>query len=242
MRPIEDWERELPRAPKVRDFAGAIRARHPLGLIAEVKKASPSAGLIRPGFNPVEIARTYEQHGASCISVLTDERYFQGSLQDLRAVREAVGLPVLRKDFILDFYQLVEARAAGADCVLLIAECLTDHELRELTAAARDFGLQLLVEVYDTDNLARVLRLEPDLVGINNRNLRTMVTDLNHSIELRDRVPHDVLLVSESGIHQRADVERLVAAGIHAILVGETFMRSDDIGAKMDELLRPGNS
>ncbi len=236
-RSLEQLEQHLAQAPPVRDFAAALRARHPLGLIAEVKRASPSAGLIRPEFDPVEIAVTYERHGAACVSVLTDARYFQGCLEDLRRVRSAVNMPVLRKDFILDRYQLVEARAAGADCVLLIAECLSDEALRHLTTAAHELGLQCLIEIYDPANLDRVLPLHPALVGINNRNLKTMVTDLGHSIALRGRVPDDVLLVSESGIHHRADVERLLSAGIHAILVGETCMRSPDIGTKVDELL-----
>lgn len=236
-RSVVAWEQQLSAAPPVRDFVGALRSRHPLGVIAEVKKASPSAGLIRADFDPVAIARTYEEHGAACVSVLTDEQCFAGSIEHLRAVREAVGLPVLRKDFILDRSQIVEARAHGADCILLIAECLTDDELSQLSGAAAELGMQCLIEVYEPENLERVLRLNPPLVGINNRNLKTMVTDLGHSVRLRSGVPDDVLLVSESGIHRRADVERLLAAGIPAILVGEVLMRSEDIGRKLDELL-----
>ena len=210
-----------------------------MGLIAEIKKASPSAGLIREDFDPVKIAQTYEAHGAACISVLTDEHYFQGSLEYLTAVREVVSIPVLRKDFILDEYQLLEARVAGADCVLLIAECLTDEELARLYAATRALGMQSLIEIYDPANLARVLALDPlpTFLGVNNRNLKTFVTDLEHSVRLRSRVPEQILLVGESGIHTREDVLSLQSAGIHAMLVGESLMRPHDIGAQVDALL-----
>lgn len=236
-RPAAELQRQLADAPPVRDFAGALRAGRPMHVIAEVKKASPSAGLIRADFDPVTIAQTYERHGAACISVLTDESFFQGHLDDLRAVRQAVSIPVLRKDFILDRYQVLEARAAGADCILLIAECLDDCRLRDLYFYASELGLESLIEIYDPENLERVLRLEPSLLGINNRNLRTFVTDLAHSIDLRGKVPESCVLVSESGIHTRADVERLEAAKIDAMLVGETLMRAPDVGAKLDELL-----
>jgi len=221
----------------VRDFAAALKAGSGMRVIAEVKKASPSAGLIRAEFDPVEIARTYAEHGAACISVLTDGPFFQGSLDDLIAVRNAVSIPVLRKDFMLDRYQVLEARVAGADCILLIAECLDDCTMRDLYFYASELGMESLIEIYDPENLDRVLKLGPALIGINNRNLRTFVTDLAHSITLRPRVPADCVLVSESGIHTRADVERLEQAGIRAMLVGETLMRSADIGAKLRELL-----
>jgi len=224
-------------APPTRDFAGALRAAHPMGVIAEVKRASPSAGLIRGDFDPVVIATTYRDHGAACVSVLTDQKYFQGSLDDLRAVRAAVDLPLLRKDFILDRYQLLEARDAGADCVLLIAECLNEHELPALREAARELGLQTLVEIFEPENLERTLAVSPDVLGINNRNLKTLVTDLEHVVRLRDQVPPEVFLVSESGIRTRADIERLQAAEIHGVLVGETLMRNPDIGAALDTLL-----
>jgi indole-3-glycerol phosphate synthase len=236
-RPAE-WLREgLAAAPAVRDFVAALVQAGPVGLIAEVKKASPSAGLIRADFDPAAIARVYEGHGAACISVLTDERFFQGQLDDLRAVRRAVSIPVLRKDFLIDRYQVLEARAAGADCILLIAECLDDCTLRDLYFYASELGMEALVEIYDPENLERVLKLEPPLVGINNRNLRTFVTDLEHSLRLAAKVPQSTLLVSESGIRTHGDVERLCAAGIRAILVGETLMRSPDIGAAVDGLL-----
>lgn len=235
--PQADLEEQIASAPEPRDFADALRSQHPMGLIAEVKKASPSAGVIRENFDPVGIARTYASHGAACVSVLTDQRYFSGSLDDLREVRRTVECPVLRKDFIIDRYQILEARAAGADAVLLIAECLSDEELAELHSSAVGLGMQCLVELYEPDNLERVLRLNPPIVGVNNRNLKTMTTDLNHCIELRKQIPPDILMVGESGIHSRDDVERLQDAGIHAILVGETLMKSPDIGSKVDDLL-----
>lgn len=235
-RPPESLRERLSQAPPVRDFARALREGTGTRVIAEVKKASPSAGLIRADFDPVAIATTYERHGAACVSVLTDEQFFQGRLEYLTAVRQAVSIPVLRKDFLIDRYQVLEARAAGADCVLLIAECLDDCTLRDLYFHASELGMEALIEIYDPENLDRVLRLEPALLGINNRDLRTFVTDLEHSIALRDRVPDSCLLVSESGIHTRADVERLAKAGIDAILVGETLMRAPDIGARLDEL------
>ena len=224
-------------APPARDFFGALAAPGPIRLIAEIKKASPSAGLIRADFRPAEIGRTYERHGASCLSVLTDEPYFQGRLDDLRKVRAAVGLPVLRKDFILDSYQLYEARAAGADAVLLIAECLDDCQLRKLHNEAVALGMTPLVELYEPDNLQRVFDAGATLIGINNRDLHSFHTDLEHTLRLRERIPDVCVLVSESGIRTRADVERLASAGVDAILVGETLMASQDIGAAVDALL-----
>jgi len=236
-RPFESLLERLAEAPAVRDFAAALRSGTGMRVIAEVKKASPSVGLIRADFDPVAIARTYAENGAACISVLTDRQFFQGSLDDLTAVRNAVSIPVLRKDFLLDKYQVLEARVAGADCILLIAECLDDCRLRDLYFYASELGMESLIEIYDPDNLDRVLKLSPALVGINNRNLRTFVTDLGHSIGLRPRVPADCVLISESGIHLRQDVERLEKAGIRAMLVGETLMRAADIGKKLRELL-----
>ena len=235
--PAPTLEARLADAPPVRGFVASLEAHPPIGLIAEVKRASPSAGVIRDEFDPVKTATAYERHGAACISVLTDEKYFQGSLDDLVAVRRAVGLPVLRKDFLIDRYQVLEARAAGADCVLLIAECLDDCHLRELYFYASELGMDALIELYEVENLDRVLKLEPPLIGINNRNLRTFVTDLEHTIGLAPRIVPQALLVSESGIRTRNDVLRLKEAGVRAILVGETLMRSDDVGAKIGELL-----
>lgn len=236
-RPENALRPQVEAASAPRDFFAALATPGPIRLIAEVKKASPSKGVIRADFQPVDIAKTYERHGASCLSVLTDEQYFQGSLDYLRRVRAEVGLPVLRKDFILDSYQLLEARAAGADAVLLIAECLDDCNLRKLHNEAILLGMTPLVELYEPENLPRVLAAGATLIGVNNRDLRSFVTDLDHTLRLRDRVPDECLLVSESGIRTRADVERLSAAGVDAILVGETLMASPDIGAAVDALL-----
>ena len=181
--------KQLAAAPPVRDFLAALSAGPPIRLIAEVKKASPSKGVIRADFDPVEIARIYQRHGAACLSVLTDQPYFQGSLEHLRQVRAAVDLPVLRKDFIIDPYQVIEARAAGADAVLLIAECLDDDLLERLHEAIVDLGMTPLVELYEPANLARVLRIGARLVGVNNRDLRTFQTDLEHTLRLRRQIP-----------------------------------------------------
>ena len=237
-RPVEMLQEQLAAAPPVRDFTAALAsAAGGMGMIAEVKKASPSAGLIRADFDPVEIARVYESAGASCISVLTDEQFFQGHLDFLRQIRQAVSLPVMRKEFILDRYQVLEARAAGADCILLIAECLDDCKLRELYFYAAELGMESLIEIYEPDNLPRVLALEPNLLGVNNRNLKTFVTELGHSLSLKKQVPESCLFVSESGIRTREDVVRLQDGGVRAILVGETLMRADDIAGKVRDLL-----
>jgi indole-3-glycerol phosphate synthase len=220
-----------------RDFFAALAAPGPIKLIAEVKKASPSAGVIRADFNPVEIARIYEQHGATCLSVLTDEPFFQGRLEYLCDIRAAVTLPVLRKDFILDKYQLYEARAAGADAVLLIAECLDDCNLRALHNETVALGMTPLVELYEPANLPRVLEAGATLIGINNRDLHSFKTDLDHTLRLREQVPDECVLVAESGIRTRADVLRLQAAGVNAMLVGETLMANPDIGAAVEALL-----
>lgn len=237
LRPETSLSEQLNSAPPVRDFVQALRDANDIGLIAEVKKGSPSAGVIRADFDPVQIAKTYEQHGASCLSVLTDEHFFLGHLDYLKAVRAAVGIPVLRKDFIIDRYQVLEARAAGADCILLIAECLDDCHLRDLYFYASELGMESLIEIYDVENLDRVLKLEPALMGVNNRDLRTFVTDLEHTTRLAARIPSSTLLVSESGIKTRADIDRVKAGGARAILVGETLMRAPQIGAAVDELM-----
>jgi indole-3-glycerol phosphate synthase len=229
-------ERQLPQSPPVRDFRAALDTPADVQVIAEVKKASPSAGVLRADFDPVTIARTYEANGAACISVLTDEPFFQGRLAYLAAIRAAVTVPLLRKDFILDRYQLLEARCAGADAVLLIAEILDGPALPRLLHEAQDLGLQALVELYDADNLPRVLDSGARLIGVNNRDLRTFVTRLEHTLDLAARVPDDCCLVSESGIRTLQDVLRLQAAGVRAILVGETLMRAVDIGAALREL------
>lgn len=224
-------------APPVRNFCSTLAGDGPIRLIAEIKKASPSAGIIREDFDPIEIATIYAAHGATCLSVLTDESYFHGCLSYLKAVRQAVKLPVLRKDFILDEYQLLEARVAGADAVLLIAECLPDCNLRKLHDRSLELDMAPLVEFYDGDNLSRVLDTGATLIGINNRNLRNFETDLEHTIRLRKEIPDHCIVVGESGIRTRDDVVRLQAAGVHAVLVGETLMKSPDIGTAVDQLL-----
>jgi len=227
----------LPDAPPVRNFLTALARPSPIGLIAEVKKASPSKGIIRPDFHPVKIAETYRRHGASCVSVLTDRSYFQGDLDYLRQIRAAIDLPLLRKDFVIDPYQVVEARTAGADAVLLIAECLDDALLKTLHELIVELGMTPLVELFEPTNLPRVLEAGAQLVGINNRDLRTFETDLDHTLRLRRQIPDDRVVVAESGIRTRQDVQRLEAAGVDAMLVGETLMASSDIGAAVDELL-----
>lgn len=236
-RPLAEVEAAVADAPPVREFFAALASGDDVRLIAEVKKASPSAGIIREDFDPVTIAKTYAAHGASCISVLTDESYFQGSLTFLEQIRGQVDIPLLRKDFILDPYQLVEARAAGADAVLLIAECLDDCDLRSLHNRAVELGMTPLVEFYEPMNLSRVVDAGAQLIGINNRDLRTFETDLGHTIRMRQDLPSDCVVVGESGIRTREDVERLGAANVDAILVGESLMRNDDIGAAVDALL-----
>lgn len=236
-RPLAEIETQLAQTPQVRDFVAALRNAEGIGLIAEVKKASPSAGLIREDFDPVEIAQAYQSNGAACLSVLTDEPYFQGHLDYLKAVRAAVEIPVLRKDFIIDPYQVVEARAAGADCILLIAECLDDCHLRDLYFQASDLGMECLIEIYDPENLERVLKLDPPLLGINNRDLKTFVTELSHTTDLAKDVPDETLLVSESGIRTHEDVVHLQQFGVKGILVGESLMRQSDIGLAVRNLL-----
>jgi indole-3-glycerol phosphate synthase len=236
-RPLEELLEQTALAPPVRDFRGALTGPGPIRLIAEIKKASPSARVIRADFDPVAIARIYQEHGADCLSVLTDAPYFQGHLTDLESVRAEVAIPLLRKDFLIDDYQVVQARSAGADAVLLIAEILDDATLARLLARARSLGMAALVELHDAANLPRVLASGADLVGINNRDLRRFVTDIEHTLRLLDQVPPEVVLVSESGISTRRDVERLEAAGVSAILVGESLMRAPDIGLAVDRLL-----
>jgi indole-3-glycerol phosphate synthase len=234
--PLESLYEALKTAPLPRDFLAALSKGPPIRLIAEVKKASPSAGVIRADFDPVGIAKIYEQHGASCISVLTDRPYFQGRLEYLCQIRAAVSLPVLRKDFVIDRYQVAEARAAGADAVLLIAECLDDDALRDLHEAILGLGMTPLVELYERQNLRRVLDAGAQLIGINNRDLRTFHVDLGHCMRLRRDIPAGRIVVAESGIKTRQDVEELQAAGLHAMLVGETLMAKPDIGRAVEEL------
>ena len=227
--------------PPARDFAGALRAKIGSGqaaVIAEVKKASPSKGVLREHFVPAEIAASYARHGAACLSVLTDRQFFQGGPEYLQQARAACSLPVLRKDFMVDAYQVDEARAWGADCVLLIAACLDDAQLADLEAQALGLGMAVLVEVHDADELQRALRLKTPLIGINNRNLRSFEVTLDTTLSLLPQLPADRLLVTESGILGREDVQRMRAAQVHAFLVGEAFMRADDPGAALAELFR----
>jgi len=223
----------------VRDFVGAVRAKiaaGQAGVIAEVKKASPSKGVLRDHFVPAEIAVSYEKHGAACLSVLTDEQFFQGRAAYLQQARAACALPVLRKDFMVSDYQVYEARAMGADCILLIAACLDDAEMADLEACAHSLGMAVLVEVHDGHELDRSLKLKTPLVGINNRNLRTFEVTLDTTLGLLQNVPADRVLVTESGILGRADVQRMRQAHVHAFLVGEAFMRAPDPGAALAEL------
>lgn len=255
---VEEKQREIARLParliaagdlrdallergERRDFIAALKKpqRGAVGLIAEVKKASPSAGVICPNFDPVRIAREYEAAGASCLSVLTDEKFFQGSLDYLRQIREAVKLPLLRKDFIIDERQILEAIEWGADAILLIVAILTDEQLQKFHALAVEAGLAVLVEVHDAEELQRALKLTPALIGVNNRNLKNFKVDLGITEVLAAGLPkiNPPLLVAESGIHTRADVERLRQCGARAILVGESLMRGGDIAAKVQELV-----
>jgi indole-3-glycerol phosphate synthase len=235
--PLELLQSRLASAAPVRDFRGAVAAGSRIRLIAEIKKASPSAQILRDDFDPVTIAQIYEDHGAACISVLTDAPYFQGRLDHLTLVHSSVQLPILRKDFVIDEYQVFEARAANADAVLLIAEILDDLTLSQLLDRSREMGMAALVEFHDEVNLARVIASGAGLVGINNRDLRNFRSDIERTLRLRDQIPPEVLVVSESGISTRREVERLQAAGICAILVGESLMRAPDIGLGVDELL-----
>ena len=239
LRPIDELRQMARAASAPRDFVGAIRARIAQGkpaVIAEVKRASPSKGLLRADYDPAAIARSYAAGGAACLSVLTDRDYFQGDAAHLVAARAACALPVLRKDFVVDPYQVVEARSWGADAVLLIAAALEADAMAAMERAALDLGMSVLVEVHGADELARALRLATPLIGINNRNLRTFETRLEVTLELLRSVPRGRVVVSESGIATAADVGRLRAAGVNAFLVGEAFMRAADPGHALAEL------
>ncbi len=219
-----------------RDFEGALRRKIAAGrsaVIAEIKKASPSKGLLRADFIPADIAQSYAEAGAACLSVLTDRQFFQGQNDYLKQARASCDLPVLRKDFIVDLYQVYESRVVGADCILLIAACLQDEQMAELEAIARSLDMAVLVEVHDGAELERALKLKTALVGINNRDLRTFEVKLETTLSLMERVPPGKLLVTESGILAPADVQRMREAGVHAFLVGEAFMRADDPGAAL---------
>ena len=225
-----------------RDFEAALRAKIAAGeaaVIAEIKKASPSKGVLREDFIPADIAQSYAEHGAACLSVLTDKQFFQGSVDYLKQARASCQLPVLRKDFMVDPYQVYESRAMGADCILLIAACLDDAQMVDLEAVAHGLGMAVLVEVHDEPELHRALKLKTALLGINNRNLRTFEVSLDTTLGMLPTVPADKLLITESGILSRADVERMRAAQVHAFLVGEAFMRAPDPGAALADLFKP---
>ncbi len=240
VRDLASVRRDADAAAAPRDFAGAMQRRVAAGaaaVIAEVKKASPSKGVLRADFRPAEIAASYERHGAAAISVLTDVSFFQGSAEALQQARGACALPVLRKDFMVDPWQLYESRAMGADAILLIVAVLDDAALRDFEAIAAGLGMAVLVEVHDAAELDRALRLKTPLIGINNRNLRTFEVSLATTFGLLERIPADRLVVTESGVATPADVMRLRSAGVHAFLVGEAFMRADDPGAELARLV-----
>jgi indole-3-glycerol phosphate synthase len=226
-----------------RDFVGALRAKIAAGqpaVIAEIKKASPSKGVIREDFIPADIAQSYAENGAACLSVLTDVQFFQGQVDYLKQARASCQLPVLRKDFMVDAYQIYESRAMGADCILLIAACLNDAQMKDFENIARSLDMAVLVEVHDGAELERALKLKTPLIGINNRNLQTFEVSLDTTLSLRAQVPAERLLVTESGIHTRDDVLRMGAAGVNAFLVGEAFMRAPDPGVALAAMFGAG--
>jgi len=237
--PLPDLRARIDDAELPRGFAGRLQLTVESGrpaVIAELKKASPSQGVLRAGFDPAAIAASYERGGATCLSVLTDEQYFQGRAEDLRIARAACSLPVLRKDFIVDPYQVYEARALSADCVLLIAAALSDGMMGELCSLARDLRMDTLLEVHDAQELERALELDTPLIGVNNRSLHTFETQLDTTLELLPRIGGGRLVITESGIHTREHVARMRSHGINCFLVGEAFMRAGDPGAKLAEL------
>lgn len=236
-RPLKTVVAAAKDALEPRDFLAALNNAAGIALIAEVKKASPSKGIIRADFDPVAIAQIYATSGASCISVLTDENFFQGHLDYLTSIRQRVNIPLLRKDFIIDPYQVFEARAAGADAVLLIAECLEADQLISLHQCIVELGMTPLVELYDDQNIEKVMAANPVLVGVNNRDLNTFDVDLSHSVKVKQRLPESVTFVSESGIYTRSDVEMLEKSGVDAMLVGESLMRAEDISTAVKTLL-----
>ena len=238
-RPLKSLRAQVAGAPEPRDFLGALKAAAAQArpaVIAEIKKASPSQGVLREAFDPAAIARSYAAAGASCLSILTDRQFFQGDAEYLKQGRAACALPVLRKDFIIDPWQVYESRLMGADCILLIVKALGDAQLRELAALASDLGMDTLLEVHDGEELERALALKPPFVGINNRDLKSFHTDVAVTLELLPRIPKDCLVVTESGIKSRDDVAHMRGHGVQGFLVGEAFMRAPDPGVKLAEL------
>ncbi len=237
--PLDQLRRQLEAATAPRGFISALRDKQSSGLaavIAEIKKASPSKGVIREDFDPVQIAKSYARGGAACISVLTDRDYFQGHDDYLVAARNACLLPVIRKDFIIDAYQVYEARALGADCILLIVAALEDMALKDLYCLSSELGMDTLVEVHDQQELERAMHLDLDILGINNRNLHTFETSLSTTLDLLDQIPESCLLVTESGIHSSEDVQLMRDHGVNSFLVGEAFMRAEEPGAELKAL------
>ena len=241
-KPLAAMRADAESRTQTRDFVGAIRQKIATGksaVIAEVKKASPSKGVLRADFMPADIAQSYAEHGAACLSVLTDKQFFQGEPDFLKQARASCGLPVLRKDFMVDAYQVYESRVMGADCILLIAACLDDAQMKDMEALAFSLDMAVLVEVHDGDELERALKLKTPLIGINNRNLKTFEVALTTTLDLMDRLPEGRVLVTESGITTSADVQRMRGAGVQAFLVGEAFMRAEDPGTAVGELFGP---
>ncbi len=244
-RPLRVLSAQAATAPPIRPIVAALQARIAAGrpaVIAEIKKASPSKGVLREDFRPADIAAAYERHGAACLSVLTDTDFFHGAMADLQAAREACALPVLRKDFVIDAYQVYEARVAGADCILLIVAALGDAHMVELSQLALELGMDVLVEVHDGGELERALMLDLPLIGINNRDLRTFDTTLQTTLDLLERIPGNRLVVTESGILSRDDVTLMRSRGVNAFLVGEAFMKADDPGRQLAALFDVGPS
>jgi len=238
-RPLAEVRSAAQAAPPARDFVGGLRAKLAAGLpavIAEIKQASPSKGVLRDNFEPAAIARSYDRHGAACLSVLTDAQFFRGRIEHMMLARAACGLPVLRKDFVIDPYQLYESRAAGADCILLIVAALDLPRMRALETVAHELGLAVLVEVHNVSELDLALQLTTPLIGINNRNLHTFETRLDTTLNLLDRIPHERLVVTESGILGPQDVKTMREAGVNCFLVGEAFMRATDPGVELGRL------
>ncbi len=241
-KPLADVRFDAESRVLTRDFVGAMRAKIAAGqaaVIAEIKKASPSKGVLREDFIPADIAQSYAEYGAACLSVLTDVQFFQGCVDYLKQARASCQLPVLRKDFVIDAYQIYESRAMGADAILLIAACLDDAQLQDFEQIARSLDMAVLVEVHDGAELARALKLKTPLIGVNNRNLKTFEVSLDTTLSLMRDIPSDRLLVCESGIHTRDDVLRMGAAGVNAFLVGEAFMRADEPGEALAALFAP---
>jgi indole-3-glycerol phosphate synthase len=240
-RPLAEMASRAGEAEPARNFVDALKNRviqRQAAVIAEIKKASPSQGIIRPDFQPADIAASYAAHGATCLSVLTDVSFFQGALEYLRLVRAVCSLPVLRKDFIIDPYQIYEARAHGADAVLLIVSALSDQAMQDFTALAQELGMAVLVESHDGAELERALALNTPLLGINNRNLRDFTVSLNNTLNLLKNIPNDRIVITESGIHSPEDVTRMRDAGVYAFLVGEAFMRAPNPGEALEQLFR----